>query len=185
MKKSKKGVTLVELVICCGILVILAGACTAVLMSGEKVFSTSANSANTQIEANVLQNFLFGQLPSVKTVTTVSVDDAKAATEGTYLYFDDDVFTINAEGSQTTIDSVQEFKCSFLKAGESASVSARAQFTYTVTMKDGSTFSGGMVLSNMKYDDSIMSVDNGDGTHTPIEYSIKDVPAAFDAPSGS
>lgn len=185
MKKSKKGVTLVELVICCAIIVMLGGACTAVLISGEKVFSGSANSANSQIEANVLQTYLMTAMPSVKTVATIDEDDAKAATAGVYLFFDGEDFTINDDGKLTVINGVKEFKCKFLKAGEATSSDAKAQFAYTVKMNDGNSFSSGLVLSNMPYDLSTMGTQDASGVITPIEYDLKTTPAAFDIPSGS
>jgi len=74
---------------------------------------------------------------------------------------------------------VKEFKCKFLKAGEASSADARAQITYVATMEDGNSFSGGMVLSNLMYDEAIMGP-----VGTPTEYDIKTVPAAFDLPTG-
>ena len=51
MKKSKKGITLVELVICCAIIVMLGGACTAVLASGSRVYNQSTSAATSQMDA--------------------------------------------------------------------------------------------------------------------------------------
>lgn len=156
IEKTKKGVTLVELVICCAIIVLLGGACTAVLLSGQKVFSTSANMANTQIEANVLQSFLIGKLPSVKTMQTMTGENAKTETEGTLLYFEEDDFVIKTQGHKTIINGVSELKVSFSKAG--VTDTARAEFCYVATMKDGTQFSGGLILGNAKYDVATMGV---------------------------
>lgn len=98
MKRTKKGITLVELVVCCGIMVMLAGACTAVLVSGARLFSDSSDTA-------------------------------------------------------------------------------RAQLQYTVKMSDGSNFSGGVVLGNVKYDDTAMgSLVDCDLKTDPLHLSSLDTP---------
>lgn len=160
MKHTKKGVTLVELVITCAIIVMLGGACTAVLISGQHVYSTSASAANATLEANVLQTYMLNLLPSSSVVELVAdSDDAVDKTTGNYLYFnDEDQFVIQTDGKTTIVNGVTEFTYSFEKAG--ASNTARAQFVYTATMDDGSTYSGGFVLGNVKYAD--LPVD-GDG----------------------
>lgn len=155
MKKSKKGVTLVELIICCFIIVMLGGACTALLMSGEHIYSSSADAAGAQLDADVLQTYMMKMIPSAD---NVMVDTIPAADQDG-LYFDDEgVFTISANGKLTTIESVSEFKYSLVKAGDSASGNARVQLVYTVTMDDDSEFTGGFIMSNVKYDDSMASM---------------------------
>jgi len=155
MKKSKKGVTLVELIICCFIIVMLGGACTALLMSGEHIYSNSADAAGAQLDADVLQTYMMKLVPSADNVT---VDTVPAADQDG-LYFDDEgVFTISANGKLTTIDSVSEFKYSLVKAGDPASGNARTQLVYTVTMDDDSEFTGGFIMSNVKYEDSMASM---------------------------
>lgn len=149
MKKSKKGVTLVELIICCFIIVMLGGACTALLMSGEHIYSTSASAAGAQLDSDVLQTYMMKLVPSADGVVVGTVP----GTDEDGLFFDDEgVFTISVDGKLTTIDSVKEFKYSLKKAGDTASTNARAQLVYTVTMDDDSKFTGGFILSNVKYD---------------------------------
>lgn len=155
MKKSKKGVTLVELVICCFIIVMLGGACTSLLMSGEHIYSTSADAAGAQLDSDVLQTYMMKLLPLTKGAGLVAeseFESAKSSTSGNYLYFDEaneGKFTLRMNGDNTTIGSISDFYYKVEKAGTSDS--ARAQFVYKVTMNDDSEFVGGFVMSNVKY----------------------------------
>lgn len=162
MKNSKKGITLVELVICCAIIVMLGGACTAVLASGSNVFNTSTKTASAQLDSDVLQTFMINLIPSTKNFTNEkSLAEAKNLTQGNAFYFDDDndgLFTVRVNGNSTAIQSVSELQYSIIRAGDPNSETARAQFIYTATLKNGSTLNGGFVLSNMKYVESSMSV---------------------------
>ncbi len=156
MKKSKKGVTLVELVICCFIIVMLGGACTAVLMSGEHIFSTSSKAAGAQLDGDVVQTYLLKLLPYGKQVKVDTLASVKASTTGNGLYFDDEndnEFTIRIDGDNTTVAAITGFRYKFVEAGDAASTTARAQFVYKVSMDDGGEFSGGFVMSNIKYTD--------------------------------
>ena len=160
MKQSKKGITLVELVICCAILVLLGGACTAVLVSGQTVFNTSSKTANAQLDADVLQTYLMNLLPPAKNIKAGSLDEATATTEGlefNAIFFDNDnVFTLRRDKDFTTIQSIAGFQYKIVPAGEAASTSARAQLQYTITLTDGSEINGGFVLANVKYDASTL-----------------------------
>lgn len=148
MKRTKKGVTLVELVICCAIIVMLGGACTAVLISGQHVYTTSASAANATLEADVLQTYMLNLLPSTSRVNLV--DEGNIGDDGNYLYFNDEGdFVIQVDGKKTIVNGVTGFTYSFEKAG--ASDTARAQFVYTATMDDGSSYTGGFILGNVKY----------------------------------
>ena len=156
MKRSKKGVTLVELVICCTIIVLLGGACSAVLASGATIFNQSANTANAQMDAEVLYNYLIKIVPAAQDLEQVTVTEAKAKTTGCALYFDvneenENCFIIQVNGKQTTIRSITEFEYQVLRAGDPASDTARAQLLYTAKLSDGNTLEGGFVLSNVKY----------------------------------
>ena len=160
MKRSKKGFTLVELIICCAIMTMLAGACTALLMSGEKLFSTGSKSALTQMDVNVLQTTILNRLPSANAVELVLGEiPEEQATPGadeknvTELFFDEvdgkQVFTIRHDGKGTTIPEIEEFTCYLMPIG--ASTTARAQLNYTATCKNGDVYSGGMALSTMNF----------------------------------
>jgi hypothetical protein len=177
MKKSKKGITLVELVICCAILVLLGGAVTAVLMSGEHVFSSSANSANAQMEFDVLQTNLMGIVPSAKNISVSSKNDDDFAfpTTGYSLYSDGSQLIIRSSveikenglmsisTKETELSGVVSFSYKITPAGvipqgtmddgtdASATATARPLFSYTVTFNDGSTYNGGFVISNIPY----------------------------------
>lgn len=174
MKRSKKGITLVELVITCAIIVLLGGACTSVLVSGQSIFNTSTKSANAQLDADVLQTYLMNLLPPSKNIQQISDVDAKSLPNGNCMYFDGDQFTLRSEGKDTVISSVTEFAYSVVPAGDPASTTVRAQLQYTITLKDGSTLEGGFVLGNLAYDDSIAYHD-AKVSVKPLSFT-KDVP---------
>jgi hypothetical protein len=174
MRQSKKGITLVELIICCAIIVMLGGACSAVLASGSKIFNKSSSTATSQLDADVLQNHMMNLLPSTKSVGQITVDDAKDLTSGNCLFFDaenENLFTIRIDGKNTTIRSVEEFAYDLVRAGDPDSQTARAQLVYTVTLANGKTFSGGFVLSNLKYDEATMSTIIGNVSEKPFFFS--------------
>lgn len=174
MKHSKKGVTLVELIICCAIIVMLGGACSAVLASGSTIFNTSSHTASAQMDSDVLQNFMMNLIPSSKSVSQITVDEAKALASGNCLFFDeenDNLFTVRVDGKNTSIRSVTEFEYQIIRAGDPDSDTARAQFIYTVTLSDGNTLSGGFVLNNMKYDEGLMPGIVGKVSEKPFCFS--------------
>ena len=205
IKNSKKGITLVELVICCAILILIGGAVVAVLMSGEHVFSTSANSANAQMELEVLQTNLMGIIPSAKNVSVSSKndDDYVFPSSGYSIYSDDNHLIIrssveiNNNGvkdvstKETTLNEIASFTYEITPAGiipqettsdgieASKTATARPLFSYTVIFNDGSTYTGGFVISNLPYisiqedwrtGDIIVSSENLDGT--VISFSV-------------
>lgn len=166
MKRSKKGITLVELVICCAVIVLIGGAATALLMSGEHLFSSSADSASNQMELDVLQSYVMGIIPSAKNIGVVETDgdgNLKLPESGNSIYFKDDGTLIIRTGTkETEIRSVKEFKYQVVRAGvapaptaeagaEAEPDTARAQFLYTVTFKSGHTYQGGFVINNLSY----------------------------------
>ena len=150
MKKTKKGVTLVELIICCGIIVMVGGACTAVLLSGQSIFNTSAGSANAQLDTDVVQTYLTQLAPRATNIGQIDSDDTVPA-EGNCIYFDGDTFVIKVGSEETTISSITDFKYEIAPAGAPESLSARAYLNYTMFLSDGSSFSSGFVLSNLAY----------------------------------
>lgn len=162
MKQSKKGITLVELVICCAILVLLGGACTAVLVSGQTVFNTSSKTANAQLDADVLQTYLMNLLPPAKNIKEANrlTDVKDTANEFNAIFFDNEnVFTLRRGKDFTTIRSIAGFQYTIVCAGEAptdptddSGSGARAQLKYTITLTDGSKINGGFVLANVKYD---------------------------------
>lgn len=181
MHKSKKGVTLVELVICCAIIVMLGGACSAVLASGSRVFNTSSHTANAQLDVNVIQNYMMNLVPSADEMYPTTLEEAKAKTSGNCLFFDNEVFTIRINGKNTAIRSVKEFTYDVIRAGDPTSSSARAQFVYTITLSDDNTLTGGFVLINMSYADAQASFAVEDDE--PISGNVKNAPFFFNKTS--
>lgn len=181
MKQSKKGITLVELVICCAILVLLGGACTAVLVSGQTVFTTSSKTANAQLDADVLQTYLMNLLPPAKNIKNDTLENAKNTTNNkkfNAIFFDNDnVFTLRRGDDFTTIQSIAGFQYNIVPAGEAASTSARAQLQYTITLTDGSEIKSGFVLANVKYAGTLPGASG--------EKDLKDSPIIFDLPPES
>lgn len=192
MKKSKKGITLVELVICCAVLALLAGAVTAVLMSGEHLFSTSADSASAQMELDVLQTNLLGIIPSAQ-----EVDIYTGQTDIDAIYFSNGNLVIRHNAKETVINDVTNFKYKIIRAGtdpnptastesteETKPVTARAQFCYEVTFRNGQTFDGGFIISNLPYPDVVdaLTTEEPDPTDM-IELSSK--PLCFPIPTST
>lgn len=148
MKNSKKGVTLVELVICCAIIAMIGGACSAVIASGSTIFNKSTSAAHAQLDSDVLQNYMIGIMPSATNIafhTAATMDDVNE-----YLYFDDDDrFIVRINGNDTSIRSVTKFEYAVVTAGLDGN--ARAQFIFKATLNDGTSLSGGYVMSNVRY----------------------------------
>ena len=162
-----------ELVICCVIMVLLAGACTAVVVSGQKLFITGSETANTQLEVNALQTAIVNTLPHMVTVEQKGVADAQGATKGVSIFYAGDALTIRNAENDIILDGVTALKCEFKRVGKSDSDTARAQFVYTATMSDGSTISSGVVLPNTKYTDvGISAIDNLKTAGTALYFSV-------------
>ena len=184
MNKSKKGITLVEMIICCVLMVLLAGACTAVLVSGQKLFASGSETANSQLEANLLQTALLKALPSATCVEARPVSGIESDTENVSIFFDGDVLTIRQKGSNITVNKVKELTISFKKAGlDSAgepegggtgSDGVRTMFTYEASLEDGSKVTGGMALTNVPYDEESFPGISGKLT----ELAVSGTPAA-------
>ena len=181
MRKSKRGVTLVELIICCGIIVMVGAACTGVLLSGHNMFSGSANSANAQLDTDVVQAYLIHSLPRAANIDQISTSDSLPAT-GSFLYFDNDVFVIEIDGKKTTVRSVSDFTYKLSPAGPDTSTTARAQFQYTLTMSDGSKYSSGFILSNFSYASTIVTDLDEVGVVYRDGLSAKTYPICFSVP---
>lgn len=147
-RRNKKGVTLVELIICCAIIVMVGGACTAVLLSGHRIFNSSSVSASTQMDADVIQTYLTNIVPRAKEIALANSIDP-TDTESCYLYFKDNTFCIHTNGKDVNLPSVSEFKCQLKSAGNTSS--SRAQFVYTIISTDGTSYSSGFVLANLVY----------------------------------
>lgn len=169
INRNKKGVTLVELVICCAIIVMLGGACTALLMSGNTIYNRSSASANAQLDADVLQTYMLNILPRCNKVKA----DRLEGSEVNCIYFNGDgKFCLERGGSVTTITAISKLEYEVVKAGNSDT--SRAQLVYTVTLDDGSTFTSGFVLANLPYSDTEVTTANG--AQVPLKGTI-----AYDA----
>lgn len=159
MKKTKRGVTLVELIICCSIIVMLGGACSAVIASGSSIFNKSTSTAHAQMESDVFQTFMINILPSAKEMKS----DTGTVTElenGLFINSDNDLI-VRVDGTDTRIRSVRSLEFHVVPAGSGDSPSARAQMNYTLTFEDGSFIKSGFVLSNVKFSKVSESSQNG------------------------
>lgn len=172
MKYSKKGVTLVELVICCAILVMLGGACTAVMTSGAQVFNQSTRTASAQIESDVLQTFMMNILPSASNIRLY--DNSTMIPEGKYIYLDSTGkkhFIVRSNDKDTSIRSVESFKYAVISAGTNSD--ARAQFIFKATLDNGKILTGGYVMSNVRFsevpEEMKLEVVNGEQQYLDIE----------------
>lgn len=149
MKKTKRGVTLVELIICCSIIVMLGGACSAVIASGSSIFNKSTSTAHAQMESDVFQTFMINILPSAKELKSGSGSVAELE-NGLFINSEDDLI-VRVDGNDTRIRSVSSLEYHVVPAGSGSSPSARSQMNYTLTFKDGSFIKSGFVLSNVKF----------------------------------
>ena len=181
MKNSKKGVTLVELIICCAIMVMLGGACSAVIASGATVFNRSTRTAGAQLESDALQNYMINILPSVNNINIY--DNSAMLNESKYVFLNaenEDHFTIRSNGTNTAIRSIKEFKYAVISAG--SNTDARAQFIFVATIDDGSQLTGGYVMSNVRFsavpDEMKLEVVNGEQQYL----DLKDAPIMFNIP---
>lgn len=184
MKQSKKGITLVELIICCAIIVMVGGACTAILMSGHTIFNNSAKSANAQLNTDVVQTYLSNMIPRATNIGQLADADEAKPTTGGCIYFQDDTFIVRVDGKDTSIPNVSGFTYSLISAGKSGF--ARAQFVYTVTMTDGSSYTSGFVMGNLKYDSVIVQTNIYPDAESKIsDVDLKTNPICFSVAVGS
>ena len=172
MRKSKKGITLVEMVIACVIMVLLGGACTAVLVSGQKLFLSGTTMANNQLDSNVVQTTMLKALPKTERVIWKNtVNSARAEDTGVSIFFEIDAagevgsLVIRQNETEITVNKVKDFSYSFERVGQKNDAeptleTAKAQFIYTVVMEDDSVITGGVVLTNVRYRDVDDSLDD-------------------------
>ena len=199
MKRTKKGITLVELVICCAIIVLIGGAATALLMSGEHLFSNSADSASNQMELDVLQSHMMNIIPSAKNIGIIETDEDDnllLPAAGNCIYFNDEGTLIIRSGTkETVIRDVTGFDYWIILAGvpnesqpsQSAdpttatepTITARAQFQYKVTFRNGQTYQSGFVINNLSYPavKAKLGTAENDLKDSPIYVSIPNAPA--------
>ena len=200
MKRTKKGITLVELVICCAIIALIGGAATALLMSGEHLFSSSADSASNQMELDVLQSHMMNIIPSAKNIGIIETDednDLLLPAAGNCIYFNDtDTLIIRTGTKETEIRAVTGFVYQIILAGvpnetqpsqsteptteTEPPITARAQFLYTVTFRNGQSYQGGFVINNLSYPvvEAELGTTERDLKDSPICVSIPEVPSA-------
>ena len=200
MKRTKKGITLVELVICCAIIVLIGGAATALLMSGEHLFSSSADSASNQMELDVLQSHMMNIIPSAKNIGIIETDednDRLLPAAGNCIYFHDtDTLIIRTGTKETEIRAVTGFVYQIILAGvpnetqpsqsteptteTEPPITARAQFLYTVTFRNGQSYQGGFVINNLSYPvvEAELGTTERDLKDSPICVSIPKAPSA-------
>ena len=177
MKRTKKGITLVELVICCAIIVLIGGAATALLMSGEHLI-----------------------IPSAKNIGIIETDednDLLLPAAGNCIYFNDaDTLIIRTGSKETEIRAVTGFVYQIILAGvpneslpsqsteptteTEPPITARAQFLYTVTFRNGQSYQGGFVINNLSYPvvEAELGTTERDLKDSPICVSIPEVPSA-------
>ena len=158
-------------------MILLAGACTAVIVSGQRLFVKGSQTANTQLETNALQTTIIKSLPNMSVVTKktspTDVQTVKTSTEGVGIFLEDGKLTIRRHGSNVTINSVAKFECGFKKVG--ANDTGRTQFVYEATMSDGTKISGGVVLINTKHSEVESIALNAELTaDTALYFSMSD-----------
>lgn len=143
--KSKRGFTLVELIVSALITVIIIGAAAAAVALGLEIFNSATKTAAQQrriklAETALKENILIAQSYTIGQRAPGTVPEAD---DGIYLYFDNDVFVILINGSTITVRDIESVEIDF----EKASNLCRARYTIT---PPGLSHSGVIVMNNIK-----------------------------------
>ena len=165
--RSKKGLTLVELAICCAITLLLGSACLSLLLSGRSLFDKGAQSANSAMEYDILQTFMMQQLPSAVEIEQIATPDSVQSSKVGTLSVEDGALVICTGSTVIRLTTISDLQYTMIRAGHSASHTAAPQLCYTVHFKDGSSFNAGFVLVNMKYD-AAMDTLHGSLSENPL-----------------
>lgn len=155
-KRSKRGITLVELAICCAITLLLGGACLTVLLSGRGMFDKGAQTADTMLETDIFQTFMMQQLPSATSITQTESDGVLQSETCSYLAVEDGGVTLHRGSNVIRLTTIRDCRYAVIPAGLPASDSARAQFVYTLYFKDGTSLSGGFVMAGIRYEEAAL-----------------------------
>lgn len=150
-KQSKRGITLVELIICCAITLLLGGACLTVLLSGQDMFTKGTQTANTMMEAEIFQTFMLEQLPSASEIAQTEPNGISQSKMYSRLTVEDQAVTISTGDNIIRLATISDCRYAVIPAGLPASASAQPQLVYTLYFADGASLSGGFVMTNMRY----------------------------------
>ena len=155
-KRSKRGITLVELAICCAITLLLGGGCLTVLLSGRDMFDKGAQTADAMLEADIFQTLMMQQLPSVTGIAQTDPDDISKNETCRRLAVEDNAVTIHIGDNVIRLAAISDCRYSVIPAGLPTSDSAQSQLVYTLYFKDGTSLSGGFVMTGIRYADAAL-----------------------------
>lgn len=166
--KSKSGITLVELAICCAITLLLGGACLTVLLFGRDMFDKGAQTADAMLEAEIFQTFMLQQLPSATRVAQTEPNSIGQGETYSRLTVENGDLMIDTGGSVICLSAIEDLDYAVIPAGPPSSDSARPQLVYTLYFGDGTSLSGGFVMVNMRYDEELMAELSGTLSEKPL-----------------
>jgi hypothetical protein len=146
--KSRKGISLVELIAVMAISVFVTGAAMMVLFSGSHSTTEGTEDFGSHSNAKLLENWLCTNLPNAKSVSTGTGDHSRAS--GYTMYFagdSEDSFVIAKDNVPVlNINGIKDFAVS------TAAVGQNQTFRYRITAESGGRtymISGGVVLNNI------------------------------------
>lgn len=166
--RSKRGITLVELAICCAITLLLGTACLTVLLSGRGMFDKGVQTANSMLEADIFQTFMMQQLPYATGIAQTVPNDLAQSERYSHLTAENGKLTIDTGGSTICLATIKDCSYAVIPAGLPSSKLTQPQLVYTLHFEDGASLSGGFVMANMRYEDALMESFSGALSEKPL-----------------
>lgn len=144
--RSKKGLTLVELIITIAVSSMVILSAYGLFASAQSSYSVSTGLLNNRLEAGNLQTLLEYNLPVI-THAALEASSPSELDETISLNFSDGSLCITASSNSYILDDVKCFNFEFSKLG--ISPDSRVIFSYTIEMSNGTSYSGGIALQNL------------------------------------
>lgn len=144
--KSKRGFTLVELIVTALITVIIIGAATSAVVLGLEIFGSARKTAAQQrhiklVETALKENILIAQSYTIEERVPGEIPDVNE--RGVCLFFDNDEIVIKIQGSVITVSDIDSVEIVF----EEVSTLCRARYTITTP---GISHQGAIVMNNIQ-----------------------------------
>lgn len=152
--RSKKGVTLTELIIVCGVMAVIIAAASTVLITGGRIFRQGANTTNAMGQIEIVEKWLQNSMSVANNTMRIgSITDPRPANSVAFYFDDKENLHISSKGPQTTdpeesteLDNIRNIKIKFTT---DATPLSRVTASYTIETKTGSSASGAVVMNNI------------------------------------
>lgn len=161
--KSRKGMTLVEMVVTIAILTIVSGMGVGIFTATMQHYSTASVTSDEQNKATLLESYIVSNANVAKSMTDVtSIPDSHVP--GTYIAMkkgtvDDENYVVQifdydgvTRNSLMTVENVQNVTIKFRRHQTQSSASDKDDFLYIyyeIVMKSGYTLTGTTMTNNM------------------------------------